>query len=254
MQIETKKLNDGFFEEQIGENLVRCYAHTSAGGYIAGINMTPDWVDYAEILNVDLVLTEYPPILAGRFEFDYSDPNRRLARRNGRGLGKFAHVHLSVTRNQINLLLKNYGKKVWMDGDEIAIQRDGKCLFWQTSKAVEMLKVKQDNPLHKMVRDIERSALWSGETACHSIAVQTVSNGHVISCGSNMSGHFAAGAAGMMAYGGSIAQNSIKRARESAQENYKNSDAGKNKEAANRLDMQNRIDNLRNQQKGGGGK
>lgn len=246
--ITTQKRLQGFYDEQIDEILVRAYGTTQAAGYVAGINITPAYVNYSDILNVDLVLTEYPQILAGRFEFDYANSTKRIARRNGRGLGKFEHLHLFANQNQINLLLKNFGKKMWLDGDEIALEHPGNCWFWQTIKAVEMLEVDQDNPLHKIVRDAERAASLSGETACHSVAVQTVSDGCEICCGSGMSGHFAAGATGMAAYGGSIAQNSLKKARESGIESFRNSDAGKNKEAADRLDMQNRVENLRNQQ------
>ena len=255
MQIETRKLDDGFFEEFDSETqiLMRLYAQTSASGYVSAINLTPNSVDYAEILNVDLVLTEYPPILAGRFEFDYDDPNRRLARRSGRGFGKFAHVHLSVNQTQINLLLKNFGKKIWLSGDEVAVQRGGKCMFWQTGVGVEMLDVPQDNPLHSMVREVELARRWNGETACHFINVQAISSAsdEFAAAGSGMSGHFASGAAGVAGYGGSIAQNSLKKAREATKENYKNSEGGKNKEAADRLDMQNRVEKLRDQQKGG---
>lgn len=252
MHIETRKLDGEFFEEMVGETLVRCFARTEAGGYVAAVSLTPGWVDYSSILNLDLVMTEYPSFLAGRFEFEYGDPNRRLARRAGRGLGKFAHLHLSATRKQINLILKNFGKEIWLNGDEVAIQCGEKCLFWQTSMAVEMLEVAHENPLHQIVRDAERAARWSGETACHSIAVQSISDGVEIAAGSGMAGHFSAAAAGVAGYGGSIARESMKKVREAGQASWKNSDGGKNKEAADRLDMQNRVENLRNQQKNRG--
>lgn len=250
--ITTLKLDHGFSDETVLSLLVRRYAQTKASGYVCAVNLTPFAVNYSEVLNIDLVLSEYPPMLSGRFEFDYSNPEKRIARRTGWGVGKFEHLHLSADQPTINFLLQHFGKKVWLDGDELAIQSSGKSWFWQTSQALELLQVDASNELHKIVKEAERLAAGMGESACHSISVHSVADGREIRCGSGMAGHFSAAAAGVAAYGGSIAQNSVKKAREASKENYKNSEGGKNKEAADRLDMQNRMENLRNQQKRGG--
>lgn len=215
--IQTRKLDDGFFDEQIGQKLVRSFAHTKACGYVASINLTPSWVSYSEILNVDLVLSEYP-IVAGRFEFDYSDPAKRIARRIGRGLGKFEHMHLSININQINLLLKNFGKKIWLDGDEIAIECNAISWFWQNKKALELLEVEPENLLHKIIKDAERTAWLNSETACHSVNVQALSDGRETACGSGMGGQFSVAAAGVSGFGGQIAKNSLDKAKKSKEE------------------------------------
>ncbi len=211
--ITTRKLNDGFYDETVLSLLVRSYAHSEASGYVAAINLTPYSVPYSEVLNIDLVLSEYPPIISGRFEFDYINSDKRIARRIRHGFGTFEHLHISADQSTINFLLQHFGKKVSMDGDEIAIQTGGKSWFWQTSQALKLLQVEASNDLYKIVQDAEHQASKSGESACHSINVQVVSDGREIRLGGGMGGHFSAAAVGVTGYGGQIAKNSIEKAR-----------------------------------------
>jgi hypothetical protein len=205
---------DSYLDDDFGGALLRGYAHSTARGYLSAINITPTSARNSDILNLDVVLTEFPKFLAGKFSFSYGD--RRIAHRSGLSFGKFEHIHLSVDDEQREYLFSQIGKKITLAGDEIAIQKNGESWFWVDPNALQWLGLPPDHNLSVEARGILKRA--TNESQCHSIFLRSLNKQ---AAGSGMGGHFAAGAAGVSGFGGQIARNSLDKAKKHMDEKLK---------------------------------
>ena len=168
--IKIQKLENGFFDELFGDCTVRHFASTRAVGWLSAINQTPIDADFADILNLDVVLTSLPPWLSGKqFYFEYENGNR-IARHDGPIIGEFAHVHLQVNAEVVEQMKALLYKKIEIIGNEIALSRPGGGSFFLVDeKSTRWMGIDEKDWLN-----IEISAAIIRNrklncTACHSI-------------------------------------------------------------------------------------
>jgi hypothetical protein len=249
--ITIRKKGDGFFDEVYGEFTIRHYGYTKIKGYLSSINSTPQDKDFSDILNLDIVITKLPTMLAGsKFNFDYQDGDR-LATRMGCGFGEYRHIHLMVNQHQANQLLHLIHKKVEVVGDEIAVMQKGNgSIFWVDESAPVLMGLSTD---HQLTTEIRARCVRNkklNRTSCHSVRpIEINQTGFFYKekgcqMGSKMNGEFTQAAAGIAGYGGAIARQSMKKSREAGKAGFAGSEVGKNKAAADQVDMRQRVKKL----------
>jgi hypothetical protein len=164
---------DGFFDEQIGDVLVRHFADTTVRGWLSAINHTPANADYSEILNIDIVVSDRPQTF-GKWNFEYPD-GYRLAIPSWWTRTKFRHVHLMVDQQQISQLKKLMYKKIDIVGDEIALTKAaGGSFFLVDARVPGWLGLP---PVHELVDEIRAGCNRNkklNRTSCHSIKPQKI--------------------------------------------------------------------------------
>ena len=168
--IKIEKLKDGFFDEMWGDCTVRNYATCTAVGWLSAINTTPADVDFADVLNLDIVLTNLPTWLSKKgFYFEYKD-GARIAHYNGTFLGDFAHIHLQADAQVVADLRSLLYKKIEISGNEIALSRpNGGSFFWVNAIAPVWMGIPEADWLHIEIGAAEIRNRKLNHTACHSM-------------------------------------------------------------------------------------
>ena len=213
MIVKTEKLKQHLDEKFDDGTLIRHYARTVVKGWLASVRLTPDEVDFSDVLNVDVVISNVPTWMAGAFSFKYED-GQRLAMSVDNGCwGSFEHVHLSVNTNQINTLISNLGRRIRIIGDEVAVQKSGDSFFWVDYRALDWLNI----PLLSSIGLKVRQLLGSGNRQCHSVSVDSISVPGVAG-GSSMHSNFAAGAIGVTGFASKVVEGATKKAREKSKD------------------------------------
>ena len=223
--IQIEKMKDGFVDELFGDCTVRHFATVRALGWLSAIHTTPAGADFADILNLDIVLTSLPPWLCGKqFYFEYKNGDR-IARHDGPFIGQFRHVHLQVNEFEEATLKAFLYKKIEIKGNEIALSRPGGGSFFLVdNRSTGWMGIDQKDFLNIEISAALIRNQKLRHTACHSIkpdSIQKVKffyNGSnskgAIKMGNQMSGNFGVAAAGASGFMSQTAKKSMAKARD----------------------------------------
>lgn len=157
------------FDELYGDVTIRHFAHTRAVGYLAAMNITPASASWADNLNVDVVIADHDNWF-GKYEFHYPLNGDRIATRNFLAIGEFRHVHLMANQQQINKLTGLLGKKIKIEGDEIALTSPrGHSFFLVDERVPAWLGLPFDHQLVDQTIFAAQLNRMLNRSSCHSI-------------------------------------------------------------------------------------
>lgn len=203
-------------DEQIEGSLVRQYSHVRVRGRVCSLRVAPPHSSHADLLNIDVVISDLPRWLVGRFKFEDRDGMRLAVRQFG--FGRFNQVHLRASVDQINYLLDclSHGHPVELAGREVAIQKDGRSWYHQSHQSLDWMGVAMDNELRAHPDRIEQAGL----IPCHSIFV--VSVGGEAAAGRDANGQFTTSAVATQVAGRDLMQKAAQNQRQRSLDSQKN--------------------------------
>lgn len=213
-------------------------------GVINAISRTPVGIEGSDLFNVDLVISN----TRSPGHFDYSDGARVWRSTNIDA----EHLHLHLPDSDFELIKNSIGKKITLSASSIVYMyehHDHYRVLCSRDPVFVINARRKDFPIDEIVEDATSP---TNTKACHYITdldfeIHQSWLSKLFGTRQNKPRFHAHAAA---AFGGQIAKNSMKKAREAGLESYKNSDAGKNKAARDAVDHQDRMAKARAEQKG----
>jgi len=234
MIFKIKKLEEKFW---LNESLL-AVASVEVEGYLCAVSRPTFGDPHSTNLSVDIVISpKFRLATAPLFKFYYTQ-NQRLARSFFNWFNTpIFHIHLSLDDLQKEALfsLGNLGKKIKIEGLEVLSQQGESSFFWLDEKMINFLNCEDDWRGEAIRKKLKES---DAVGQCHSVFIKnlTIENPTKIfrrseEMGTQMSGNFAASAAGVTA----LVQGALKNAKDQRNERLKNSAAAVKTAAQKRL-------------------